>query len=299
MLRTYLIISLLLLTYPMEGTAKQRIFACEAEWASLAQELAGDVVEIYQATTGKQDVHHIQARPSLLAQARQADLLICTGADLEIGWLPVLLSKTGNSKIQPGQLGHFMAADWVELKDQPTRLDRSEGDIHADGNPHIQTNPHNIAKVAVALNKRLQQLDSVNATHYQTRYTDFAKRWQTAIQNWEQRAVRLKNLPVVVYHDGWIYLQDWLLLKKVATLEPIPGIPPTSGHLAEILRILQTQPAKVVIYASYEDTKAAQWLSNKANIPVLELPISVGGADDATDLFSFFETLLTRLLTIQ
>lgn len=292
-----LIISFLF-SLSLSAQAQLNLFACESDWAALAQELGGDKVSIYQATTGKQDVHHIQARPSLLAQARRADMLVCTGAELESGWLPVILRKTGNVKIRPGQPGHFMAADFVLLKDQPAKLDRSEGDIHAAGNPHIQTDPHNITKVAEALNQRLQQIDSVNAAHYQAHYDDFAQRWQSAIADWEQRAAALKGLLIVVHHDGWVYLQDWIGLQKVAVLEPKPGIPPGSRHLSQVLQTLQAQPAQVVMYATYQDPKAAKWLSNKTGIKAVELPNSVGGADGTADLFGLFEVIIGRLLAV-
>jgi zinc/manganese transport system substrate-binding protein len=286
-----------LFSLSLPAQAQLNIFACESDWASLAQELGGDKVSIYQATTGKQDVHHIQARPSLLAQARRADMLVCTGAELESGWLPVILRKTGNAKIRPGQPGHFMAADFVLLKDQPQHLDRSEGDLHAAGNPHFQVDPHNIAKVAEALNQRLQKIDSTNAAYYQARHEDFAQRWQAAIQDWEKRAAALKNLPIVVHHDGWVYLEDWLGLQEVAVLEPKPGIPPSSRHLSQVLQTLQAQPAQVVMYATYQDPKAAKWLSNKTGIKVVELPNSVGGAGSAADLFGLFDTIVNRLLS--
>ncbi len=290
---------ILLCFLSMPVRAELNIFTCESDWASLARELGGDKVDVYQATNGKQDVHYIQARPSLLARARRADLLMCTGAGLESGWLPVILRKTGNAKIRPGQPGHLMAADFVLLKGRPQNLDRSEGDIHAAGNPHIQTDPHNISKIAEALSQRLQQLDSANAEHYQTRHADFTQRWQAAIIAWKQRAAALKGLPVVVYHDGWVYLQDWLGLQKVAVLEPKPGIPPGSGHLSRVLRTLQAQPAKAVIYAAYQDPKAAKWLTNKTGISALALPNSIGGADGAEDLFGLFDTIINRLLSVQ
>ncbi len=294
MLRLFILLCAL---SPFSVYAELKIFACEADWAALAQELGGDKVEIYQATNGTQDVHHIEARPSLLAQTRQADLLVCTGAELEIGWLPVILSKTGNAKIQPGAPGYFMAAEFVALKDRHAEVDRSAGDIHAAGNPHFQTDPRYIAQVAAALAQRLQQLDPVNSADYQARHADFAQRWDAAMDTWQQRAAPLKNLKIVVYHDAWGYLQDWLGLEKVAVLEPKPGIPPSSGHLADVLRTVQGNPARAVIYASYEDPKAPRWLAEKANIPALELPNSVGGSDTATDLFSLFDSIISQLLS--
>jgi zinc/manganese transport system substrate-binding protein len=287
---------LLFIALAQPATAKLNVFACEPEWGALAKELGGNaLLNIYTATTGKQDPHHIQARPSLLAKARRADLLICTGAELEIGWLPLLLRKTGNPRIQPGRLGYFMATDYVRLRQIPSYLDRSEGDIHPSGNPHIQADPRNIARVAKKLAQRLTELDSANAADYQNLYQNFEQRWQAAIQRWEKQAAVLKGIPIVVHHNNWVYLEHWLGLKEIATLEPKPGIPPSSWHLAQILKQLKSQPAKMVIYAAYQESRPAHWLSQKAGIPVVELPLTVGGTTEASDLFTLFDDTLKRL----
>src|SRR5882757_2986829 len=168
--------------------AALRVFACEPEWGALAQELGGDLVDVSVATSALQDPHQIQAKPSLIARTRNADLVVCTGAELEIGWLPVLLQQSGNAKVQAGQPGNFAAADYVRKLDVPTQLDRSQGDVHAAGNPHIQTDPRNIALVANALGARLQQIDTTHAAQYAQRLTDFAQRWQQALTRWNTEA---------------------------------------------------------------------------------------------------------------
>ena len=201
-----------------------KVFACEPEWAALTQELAGDLVTVYTATTAQQDPHQVQARPSLMAAVRNADLMVCTGAELEAGWLPVLLRQSGNPKVQLGQAGHFDAADFVRKLEVPTRLDRADGDVHAAGNPHIQTDPRNIATVAQALGKRLAEVDPAHASTYQSRLTDFNARWGQAMQRWTQAAAPLKGMPIVVQHKGFPYLENWLGLNQVAALEPKPGV---------------------------------------------------------------------------
>jgi zinc/manganese transport system substrate-binding protein len=251
---------------------------------------------VYDATNALQDPHRIQARPSLIARARNADLLACTGSELEIGWLPILLQQSGNPKIQPGRPGYFEAAHYVRMLEVPTRLDRAEGDIHPGGNPHIQTDPRNIALVADALAKRLAEVDPGNAATYQTRYKAFADRWQAASRNWEKEAAPLKGAAIVVQHKGFPYLENWLGLREVATLEPKPGVEPTSGHLAEVLAQLQRQPAKMVIRAAYNDERASEWLAQRARIPAVALPFTVGGSDRAKDLFGLFDDTVQRLL---
>jgi zinc/manganese transport system substrate-binding protein len=173
MLRQFLTLTVMMVVAAPVAAAVS-VFACEPEWAALAREVGGDRVEAISATTARQDPHRIQARPSLIARLRKADLLICTGAGLEAGWLPLLLRRANNPHVQPGQPGYLEATTVVGLLDRPQRLDRAEGDIHAQGNPHIQTSPHNLAAVATALAERLTAVDPEYAQHYQTRLEDFA-----------------------------------------------------------------------------------------------------------------------------
>ena len=277
--------------------AALNVFACEPEWAALAQEIGGDKVNAVSATTALQDPHRIEARPSLIARVRNADLVACTGSELEIGWLPLLLTQAGNAKVQPGKPGYFEAAQYVAKLEVPKVLDRSLGDIHPGGNPHIQTDPRNIARVAEALIARLAQVDAANADAYRSRGKAFLERWQSAIVRWEQQAAPLKGLPVVVHHKAWTYLQAWLGLREVGTLEPQPGVPPTPTHLAELVESMRREPAKFVIYSAYNDPKAAGFLSQRTGVPAVLLPFTVGGTDKAKDLFSLFDDTVARLLT--
>lgn len=287
-----------LLVMSAGANASLRILACEPEWGALAQELTGDPAQIYTATTGHQDPHHIQARPSLIAQARRADLVVCTGAELEVGWLPLVLRRAGNPKVQVGTPGYFSATDYVSLLEKPQRLDRAEGDVHAQGNPHIQLDPHNILRVANALGQRLGEIDPAHADAYRQRLQDFTARWQAAMQRWQQQAEPLKGMPIVVYHRGWTYLNHWLGLRQLAELEPLPGVPPTSSHLASILDAMKTQPARVIIRAPYQDPRPVEWLHEHTGIPALQLPSTVGGDDKAADLFSLFDSILQQLLGV-
>jgi zinc/manganese transport system substrate-binding protein len=278
--------------------AKTHVFACEPEWAALAEELGGDAVAVFSATAALQDPHHIQARPSLIAHVRRADLLVCTGAELEIGWLPLLLRRAGNPRIQPGQPGYLEAATAVALLDRPARLDRAEGDIHPQGNPHIQTSPRNIARVAKVLAKHLEQVDPDHADLYRQRLADFQQRWQAAIRRWEAQAAPLHGLPVVIQHRGWVYMDRWLGLQVVATLEPKPGIPPSTHDLVRVLDQLRQSPARAVLRAAYQDPRPAQWLADRAKIPEVVLPFTVGGDERSADLFGLFDDTIDRLLAV-
>ena len=276
--------------------AALNVFACEPEWAALTQQLADDNVSLYTATGALQDPHRIEARPSLIAKARRANLVVCTGAELEVAWLPVVLRESGNSTIQPGGDAYFEAASVVHMLEVPTLLDRGEGDVHAMGNPHIQTDPRNFLPVAAALSKRLMQLDPTHATEYQQRLADFTQRWRSAISTWEQQAAPLKGVSVVVQHQGFPYLSDWLGLKEVATLEPKPGMEPSAAHLSQVLETLQRHPAKMVLRAAYQDARPAEWMAQRAHIAAVELPYTVGGNDAAKDLFGLFDDTIARLL---
>ena len=276
--------------------AALRVFACEPEWAALAQELGGPLVEASSATTAQQDPHQIQARPSLIARVRNADIVACTGAELEAGWLPLLLQQAGNAKVQPGQPGYFAAADQVRKLDIPASVDRSQGDVHAAGNPHIQTDPRNIATVARALTARLQQVDPANAARYVEQGAAFQQKWQQGIARWTAQAAPLRGLPVASQHKGYVYLYDWLGLKEVAVLEPKPGVDPSPAHLQSVLARLKGTPARMVLSSAYQDARPAEWLSRNAGIPVVRVPFTVGGSEGAKDLFGLFDDTVARLL---
>jgi zinc/manganese transport system substrate-binding protein len=278
------------------ASAALSVFATVPEWGALVGELGGDKVKIYTATNALQDPHHVEAKPSLIARARGADLVVATGAELEIGWLPLVLQQAGNPKVQPGKPGYFEAAPFVALLDKPTRLDRADGDVHAAGDPHIQTDPRNIAKVAAPLALRLAELDPENAAFYQTRYKAFAERWNAAIASWEKQAAPLKGVPIVVQHKAFTYLIAWIGLKEMATLEPKPGVEPTTAHLGEVLATLQRTPAKMVLRAAYQSDRASQWIAERAKINAVMLPFTVGGDDAARDLYGLFDDTVARLL---
>lgn len=210
MLRTFVCFVLMLLF--ARSALAHRIVSCEPEWAALAKELGGEMVTVYSATTGLQDPHRIEARPSLIAMVRNADLLICTGLGVEGGWLPILLANSGNPRIQPGQPGYLDAGNYVQKLDVPTSLDRAQGDVHALGNHHIQNNPYNILLIA------------------------------------------------------------------------------------DVLETLRRDPTNLIVTAPYNDPRAANWLAERTTIPVAVLPTTVGGTEQAKDLFSLFDDTIGRML---
>jgi len=285
---------LALLSQP--APAALNVLACEPEWAALAQELAGDKATVHSATTALQDPHRIEARPSLIARARNADLVVCTGSEMEAGWMPLLLTQSGNARIQPGTPGFLETAPLVPRLDIPKILDRSQGDIHPGGNPHIHLDPRNIARVAEVLRDRLIAVDAANAETYKARSSAFLARWREATERWEAKAAPLRGLTMVVYHKNMAYLSAWLGLREVGSLEPKAGLPPTTAHLADLVARMQREPARLIVYSAYNDPRAAAFLSERTRIPAVMVPYTVGGSDAAKDLFGLFDDTLARLL---
>jgi zinc/manganese transport system substrate-binding protein len=286
----------LLLAVPMSATAEVRVFACEPEWAALASELGGDLVETYSATTALQDPHYIQARPSLIAKLRRADLLVCSGAQLEIGWLPALLRKANNRKVMPGNDGYLEASRYVLRLGATGNVDRAQGDIHPQGNPHIQTNPHNITAIAREITRRLSKIDAINTDSYEENLTVFLERWQAAIERWESAAEPLSGKRMITHHKSWVYLVNWLGLEEAAYLEPVAGLPPTATHLSRLTKRFAEGGADVIVRSPYQDGRPSEWLAERIQVPALVLPLSIGGTDDATDLFSLYDAIIRRLL---
>lgn len=290
------IFSLALALLSTSSNAAVNVFACEPEWAALTQLLAGDKASIYTATNALQDPHRVEARPSLIARARRANLLVCTGAELEMAWLPVILRESANSAIAPGGAGNFEAARFVRMLEIPAQLDRSQGDVHAAGNPHIQTDPRNFLAVADALTKRLIQIDPANTAYYQQQLATFNLQWRAAIAKWERQAAPLKGVAILAQHRGFPYLNNWLGLKQVAELEPKPGMEPSAAYLGQVLKELQKNPAKMVLRAAYQDARPSDWIAERAHIRAVSLPYTVGGTAQATDLYALFDDTIARLL---
>lgn len=295
-MRSIIAVALALASWP--ALASLDIFACTPEWGSLAHEIGGERADVYTATSALQDPHHIEARPSLIARARRADLVVCTGAELEVGWLPLVLTQSGNAKIQVGARGYFEAASAARLIEIPARVDRALGDVHAAGNPHLHLDPENVSRVAQALAQRMSVLDAKDAAYYIERGLDFEKRWRAAIARWEREAGPLKGLPLVVHHKNFSYLFAWLGMREVGTLEPKPGLPPSAAHLAELLAAMKQTPAKAVVRAAYNDARAAEWLAREAHIPAVVMPFTVGGSERAKDLFGLYDDSIAKLLAV-
>jgi zinc/manganese transport system substrate-binding protein len=289
-------LALLLVCFAIPSQAVVRVLATTADWGALTKELGGERVDVYTATTAMQDVHRVEAKPSLVARDRTADLLVANGAELEAGWLPVLLQESGNRRIQRGAPGYFEATSAVTLVEVPSKLDRAMGDIHPYGNPHVHLDPRNVAAVAKALAAKLAAVDPDGAEYYAGRRTDFAKRWSEAIARWQAKAAPLKGEPVVIMHRDQVYLCRWLGLQELASIEPKPGVPPSAGYLGQLVTRLSAAPPKVILLNAYNDPKAAKWLAERVHAPAVVLPFSVGGSDGAKTLFGLYDDTIDKLL---
>ena len=291
----YIIVIVLFLALAAPQAHALNVFACEPEWGSLLHELAGDAIQVDVGTSALQDVHVIEAKPSLIAKVRKADLIVCTGAELEVGWLPQLIRQSGNSKVASGP-GYFLASDQITTLEKPAKLDRSEGDIHPGGNPHFQMDPYRILAIAKALDARLAELDPAKAATYKQKLDDFTTRWQTAIKGWEAKAAPLKGRKVVVHHWSWIYLLTWLNMEQIGALEPKPGVPPTAAHMSSLIATTKSNNTLAIVRAAYQDTKPADWLSDRTGVPAVTLPYTVGGDAQSKDLFGMFDSTIAKLL---
>lgn len=298
MKQLWTVIALIMASWALPAASALNIFACTPEWGALAKELGGARTTVYVATTALQDPHRIEARPSLIAAARRADLVVCTGAELEVGWLPLVQAQSGNANIQSGRSGYFEAANHAELLERPERRDRAAGDVHAAGNPHLHLDPRNVGRVAMAMSERMAQLDPAEAAQYRGSAQAFLDRWHGATARWEKAAAPLKGLPIVIHHRNLSYLISWLGMREVGALEPRPGLPPTAAHLNELLARLAREPARAVVRAAYNDPRPGDWLAERARIPAVVLPFTVGGSARAQDLFGLFDDTLARLLEV-
>jgi zinc/manganese transport system substrate-binding protein len=286
---------LCLCALPAPAASAVNVLTTVPEWAALAREIGGERVAATSATSALQDPHRIEARPSLIARARAADLLLATGAELEIGWLPVLLRESGNRRIQPGRDGYLEAASLLRLRDVPETVDRAMGDVHATGDPHFHLDPRNIPPVAVALTERLARIDPAGAESYRANLASFRTRWREAIARWEAEGARLTGMPFLQAHRSFGYLAHWLGLENRGELEPKPGIEPGAAHLGRIVASQRNAPAAAILRAAYQDESAGRWVSARTGIPLVMLPYTVGGTPEAKDLFGLFDDTLARL----
>ena len=263
---------------------------------SLAKEVGGARIEVESLGKGYQDPHFVEPKPSLMLVLNRADLLLHVGLELEIGWLPPLVLGSRNPKIQPGELGNLDCSRSIPVLDVPTtKLDRSMGDIHPQGNPHYWLPPANAKIIAREIAERLQQLDPDGRAEYARNLAAFNQRVDAKTREWAPMTVRLKGVKVATYHKSWSYVSQWLGLQEVGYVEPKPGIPPDPQHLARLIAVMKQEGAKLLMMENFYNKSVATLVAEKAGAKLLTLPTDVGATPEIKDWFSLVETVLKAL----
>jgi zinc/manganese transport system substrate-binding protein len=265
--------------------------------ASIAREVAGDRARVESLSRGYQDPHFVEAKPSFVLKLNKADLLIAVGRELEIGWLPPLVTQARNPKIQPGSNGYLDASQTARILEIPTgQITRAMGDVHPSGNPHYWLDPRNGARIAKAISDKLTALDPPNAAYYAQRYEDFAKRLTAAESRWTATMAPFKGTKVVTYHRSWPNFVDRFGLDVIGYVEPKPGIPPSPSHTIDLMRAMKRQNVKLILVEPYFDLKTPNSIARETGARVVVLPPSVGGEKEITDYIALFDYDLKLLV---
>lgn len=278
--------------------AKVNIVTSVPDYAAIAKEIGGDRVEVISLAKGYQDPHFVDAKPVFITRLNKADMLIYNGLDLEIGWLPILITGARNSDIaSPSAIGHYNAS--VSIKDfldvHTTPVDRSMGDIHPGGNPHFMLDPRNGIPVARGIAARLIRIDPENAAFYEDNFNSFVNALRLKISEWETELEPFKGTRVVTYHKLWTYFLDWSGFENAGTIEPKPGIPPSPSHTAELIRTIERENVKLIIAANYYPTKTASIIARKTGADFLSLPAMVEGKDGIETYIELFDALVGEI----
>lgn len=288
-----IILFFMIVMMPMNAFAKVKIVASLPVFGAIAQEVGGDRVEITSLAKPGQDPHFLDAKPTYVVALSQADLLLQGGLELEIGWLPVLMTQSHNPKIQKGQVGYLEASKGIRILEIPSAVDRSMGDVHPEGNPHYWLDPRNGILIASNIAERLGQLDPANASFYQDRFNVFRREFSEKIKTWENIIQKLRGNKMMTYHQSFSYFLDWAKLQSVGQIEPKPGIPPTPSHLLSLIDLLKKDSISFILVEDYYDARPAQELSKKTNVPVLIVPTSSGGRYE-----ELFDTLIQKMRSL-
>lgn len=285
--------------------AQVKIVTTIPDYAAIAKEIGGDQVEVISLGKGYQNPHFVDAKPIFITQLNQADMLIYNGLDLEVGWLPILITGARNSDIgSAGQVGHYDASvsinDYLEIPTGP--IDRSMGDIHPGGNPHFMLDPRNGLLIARGIAARLIRIDPENSSYYEENFKSFVSALTLKINEWETELEPFRGTEVVTYHKLWSYFLNWAGFKLAGTIEPKPGIPPTPSHTAEIISTMEREDVRLVIAANYYPQKTASIIAQKGGATFLALPAMVEGQDGINTYIELFDALtgqITSVLTNQ
>ncbi|NWJ42219.1 MAG: zinc ABC transporter substrate-binding protein [Geothrix sp.] len=299
--RRSLVMALLMAAFaaqPVLADGKLNVVAATTDLGSLVSEVGGDRVSVTAIARGYQDPHFVEAKPSFLLNLRRADLVVVVGLELEIGWLPPLITQSGNPKIQPAAPGYFDASRFAEILEIPTaQVSRAMGDVHPQGNPHYWLDPKNGLRVATGLAQKLTQMSPGNAAYFQQRLEDFRRRLTDAERRWDDAMKPYRGRKVVTYHQSWPNFVKRFGLQVVDYVEPRPGIPPSPAHVVELIALMKRQGVKLILVEPYFDLKTPQSVARETGGQVVVLMPSVGGDKDTGDyikLFDYDVNLLVR-----
>jgi len=297
-LTTITIILISFLSIGHEALAQVKIVTSTTDFAAIAKDIGGDKVEVVSLSKGFQDPHFVDAKPIFITRLNQADLLIYNGLELEIGWLPILITGARNSDILAGNsIGHYNASTSIKDKlDVHTgSIDRSMGDIHPGGNPHYMLDPRNGIPLARGIAARLIQIDPENASYYEENFKNFVSELKLKITEWKTELEPFQDTKVVTYHKLWVYFTKWAGFTEVGTIEPKPGIPPTPSHVANIIKTIENEHIKFIIAANYYPQKTPSIIAEKTGVPFLSLPVMVEGRDGVNNYIELFDALVGEI----
>jgi len=258
--------------------------------------IAGDLVEIKTLSKPKEDPHFVMARPSLIAKLRNVDLLILNGGHLELGWLPPLIKRANNQNVFEGREGFLDLSHSIEMIDAQESVSHADGDVHPDGNPHFILDPYNVPIVAKSIADKLSSLDVLNAKVYEKNYEKFKKEWDTKLLVWAEKMKPFEGVKVIQYHKSFDYFLKRYKMELVDTIEPIPGISPTSKHIIELItKIKSEKEAILIMHDVYHNRKAAKLISAKTNIKIMDMPHDVDALSEANSIENLFNSIIDSL----
>jgi ABC-type Zn uptake system ZnuABC Zn-binding protein ZnuA len=280
------------------SAASVNVITSTEDLAALTREVGGDRVKVETIGRGYQDPHFVEAKPSFILKLHSADLLVLVGRELEIGWLPPLVQQSRNSRIQIGAEGYLDASLTARILEIPTgQITRAMGDVHPLGNPHYWLDPENGRRIALAIEKKLAQLDPGNAAYFAARYADFDKRLTEAERRWEALMAPYKGLKIVTYHNSWPNFAERFGLNVVGYVEPRPGIPPSPSHTFELIQQMKRDNVRIVLVEPYFDLKTPNSVGRETGAKVLVMSPSVGGVKEVSDYFKLFDYNLALLVS--
>jgi ABC-type Zn uptake system ZnuABC Zn-binding protein ZnuA len=281
------------------AASKLNVMTATQDLASLAREVGGDLINADSIAMGYQDPHFVEPKPSFLLKLQKADLLVVVGLQLEIGWLPPLITQSRNAKIQVGAPGYLDMSQSCQILEIPTgQVTRAMGDVHPLGNPHYWLDPDNGRRIAKALAAKFSEMQPANAAAFAQHYADFDKRLAAAEKGWEAKMAPYRNRKVVTYHRSWPNFCDHFGLQVVDYVEPKPGIPPSPVHTLEVINTMKREGIKLILVEPYFDLRAPNKIAQDVGGQVAVLLPSVGGVKQVTDYFQLFDYDINLLVSL-